>query len=212
MIGVDDARAWIVGLGARLGAKGFVVAAEGNLSIRIDDQVLITPTGRHKDMLRPEDLVLVPISVDGDHGSGDHGGLAPSSDLAIHRFIYAARSDVSAIIHAHLPVAMALTVAGVAPDPSSLPETSLLLPRLPVVPYATAGSMGLAMAVAAALSDLGPSGDEALPNACLLERHGAIAVGDDLDIAFDRLELAELLCRVHRDAVLLGATVGGARS
>ena len=54
MIGVDDARAWIVGLGARLGAKGFVVAAEGNLSIRLDDQVLITPTGKHKDMLRPE--------------------------------------------------------------------------------------------------------------------------------------------------------------
>lgn len=209
MIGVDDARAWIVGLGARLGAKGFVVAAEGNLSIRLDDQVLITPTGRHKDMLRPEDLVLVPISVEGDHGSG---GLAPSSDLAIHRFIYAARSDVGAIIHAHLPVAMALTVAGVAPDPSSLPETALLLPRLPVVPYATAGSMGLAMSVAAALSDLGPGGDEALPNACLLERHGAIAVGDDLDIAFDRLELAELLCRVHRDAVLLAAAVGAGRT
>ena len=207
MIGVDDARAWIVGLGARLGAKGFVVAAEGNLSIRLDDQVLITPTGKHKDMLRPEDLVLVPISVE-----GDHGGLAPSSDLAIHRFIYAARSDVSAIIHAHLPVAMALTLAGVAPDPSSLPETALFLPRLPVVPYATAGSMGLAMSVAAALSDLGPSGDEALPNACLLERHGAIAVGDDLDIAFDRLELAELLCRVHRDAILLRAAIGGVGS
>jgi len=68
------------------------------------------------------------------------------------------------------------------------------------------------MSVAAALSDLGPSGDEALPNACLLERHGAIAVGDDLDIAFDRLELAELLCRVHRDAILLRAAIGGVGS
>ncbi len=206
MIDEEQARTRMVAAGARLGARGLVVAAEGNLSVRLDDdRLLISPAGRHKDALRPADLVVMPISVEGDSANSEPGGLAPSSDLAIHRFIYAARSDVGAVIHAHLPASMALTVAGLAPDPSRLPETALLLPRLPVVPFATAGSMGLAMSVAAALSDLGPGGDEALPNAVLLERHGAIAVADDLESAGDRLELAELLCRVHRDAVLLEA-------
>jgi L-fuculose-phosphate aldolase len=214
VIDVEQARTRMVAAGVRLGARGLVVASEGNLSLRLDDDLLlITPSGLHKDDLRPEDLLIVPISVEGDLGSSaEHGGLTPSSDLPIHRFIYAARSDVQAVIHAHLPVAMALTVAGLAPDPSRLPETALLLPRLPVVPFAAAGSMGLAMAVAAALSDLGPSGDDALPNAVLLERHGAIAVGDDLATAGDRLELAELLCRVHRDAVLLEAAADRARA
>ena len=200
----QTARASIVAAGLRLGARGLVVAAEGNLSIRLGSAILITPSGRRKDELTPGDIVEVALAAPHD-GADDpaDAGPRPSSDIAIHRAIYAARPDVAAIAHAHLATSLALTIAGLLPDPADLPETALLLPRLPFVPFATAGSAALAGAVAAALTDRGTTGEAAPAGAVLLERHGAIAVGPDLVTAGDRLELVDLLCRVHRDVVLL---------
>jgi len=148
-------------------------------------------------------------------------GPRPSSDIAIHRAIYRARPDIIAIAHAHRPASMALTLAGEIPDPAALPETAYHLPVLPFVPYGAMGSEELAGRIAAALG----TGVPPLPNAVLLERHGAIAVGsagvdpDDpanletaletaLVAAVDRLELVDVLCRTWRDAVLLRAALG----
>ena len=103
--------------------------------------------------------------------------------------------------HAHLPASMALTLAGEVPDPAALPETALLLPRLPYLVHGEMGSAELAARVAAALSD----GPEPLAQAVLLERHGAVAIGPDPAAAVDRLELVEVLCRTWRDALLIRA-------
>jgi L-fuculose-phosphate aldolase len=141
-----------------------------------------------------------------------HGSLQPSSDLAIHRAVYAARPDVAAIVHAHPPAAIALTIAGEIPLPDELPETALFLPRFPFVPFAPPGSTELAAAIAAALAGDPAAGGDAPAGALLLERHGIIAVGPDLATALDRMDLADLLCRVWRDTVLLRAareTLGG---
>lgn len=221
MAGPDltHAGAAIVSAGARLGARGLVVAAEGNLSVRLDgDTLLITPSGRRKDELAPEDLLAVPLeSASAASGGSALGAARPSSDVAIHRAIYRARPDVFAIVHAHVPAAMALTVAGLAPDPAELPETALLLPRLPVVPFGAMGSEELAGRVASALAE----GPEPLPRAALLERHGAVSIGAtrgpggevdpiaDLAAALEAMELVDVLCRVWRDAVLLRAAAGG---
>lgn len=209
----------IVGAGRRLGARGLIAAGEGNLSIRLGDgQLLVTPTGRRKDELAAADLVVVPELAGRDRTRS--AGPRPSSDIAIHRAIYAARPDVQAVVHAHLPAAMALTLAGLVPDPAVLPETALFLPRLPYFPFAAAGSVELARAVATALSE----GPAPLPGAAILERHGAIAVGSGdsgppdsptaIDQALDRLELVEVLCRTWRDALLLrgAATTLGRRA
>ena len=201
----DEARRALVAAGARLGARGLVVATEGNLSVRLDTGILITPSGRRKDALVPGDPILVAFEPEIDAGvpglSARLAGPRPSSDLAIHRAIYRARPDVAAIVHAHLAAAMALTLVGEQPDPDALPETALFLRRHPFVPYADPGSDLLAARIAGALTDADTPGD--FPNAALLERHGAIAVGHDLMVAGDRLELADLLCRVHRDVILL---------
>ena len=203
-------RAAIVAAGRRLGVRGLISAGEGNLSIRLGEDRLITPSGRRKYELAPGDLLIVPLSG-ARQVAGSGSRRRPSSDLAIHRAVYAARPDVLAVVHAHLPAAMALTLAGEVPDPAVLPETALLLPRVPFVPFATAGSAELAAAIAAALAE--PPAP--LPGAALLERHGAVAVGslpDDvgsLDQAIDRLELLEVLCRTWRDALLVRATVIG---
>lgn len=202
-----DARAAsrLVEAGRRLGARGLISAGEGNLSARLDrDRLLVTPTGRRKDELVPEDLVVIWL----DHPNGvsiSANGRQPSSDLAIHLAVYAARPDVEAIAHAHLPASMALTLAGELPDPAALPETELLLPRLPFVALGVPGSADLAARVAAAFAEP----PEPSPTAVLLERHGAIAVGSDPTQAVDRLELVEVLCRTWRDALLIRAARAG---
>jgi len=190
----------LVQAGRRLRAAGLVLATEGNLSTRLgEDRILVSPAGRRKDELDAGDLVVVSLAED-DRESRPSG--RPSSDLAIHRAIYEARGELRAIAHAHPPAALALTLAGELPDPSSLPETALLLPRLPFVPFAPPGSERLAAAIASAFGS--PDDIAGLPGAVLLERHGAVAVGETIDEAVDRLELVDLLCRVWRDARLLG--------
>ena len=189
----------IVRAGARLGRRGLIAAGEGNLSCRLDDgSILVTPSGLRKDELDAGDLVLVDAS---GTATTARPGLTPTSDLAIHRAIYAARKDVLAVAHAHLPASMGLTLAGERPDAAALPETAALLRDVPFVSYGEMGSAELAGRIAAALTGEGAE----LPVAVLLERHGAVAVGDRPDIAVDRLELVEVLCRAWRDALLVRA-------
>ena len=203
----------IVIAGRRLGARGLIAATEGNLSVRLGDRILVTPSGRRKDELNPDDLLLVPVDPGADPVDPDRPDLRPTSDLRIHRAVYAARPDVRAVAHAHLPASLALTLAGEIPDPAALPETSLFLLRLPFLPLMDPGSPELADAIAAAFAD----GLELPVHAVLLERHGAVAIGSSPDAAVDRLELVDLLCRVWRDARLLelarrlGADAHGAR-
>ena len=210
-------RGAICAAGRRLGARGLIAAAEGNLSIRLGgagDMLLTTPAGRRKDELHPDDLAVVPLEPT---SSATPTGPRPSSDIAIHRAIYRARPDVVAVAHAHLPVSMALTLVGEVPDPAVLPETAHFLPVLPLVAFGAIDSDELAGRIATALAPTTPP----LPGAVLLERHGALAVGsatdDDrsatsrdaaLTQAVDRLELIDVLCRVWRDTILLRVARG----
>ncbi len=198
----DDAhlRAAITAAGVRLRRTGLIAATEGNLSIRLDaERLLITPATRRKWELDPDELVVVSTAP---------GALAPraSSDVRIHRAVYAARPDVTAVVHAHLPASMALTLAGEIPDPAALPETALFLGRLPFLPFGEPGSEDLAGRVGAAFGE----GEAPHPVAVVLERHGAVAVGTEagaaaINQAVDRLELVEVLCRTWRDALLIRA-------
>jgi len=206
----------VVAAARRLGAQGLIAATEGNLSVRLESgDLLVTPAGRRKDELAPADLVVVPLVPDPDGGAKAFDGPRPSSDIAIHRAVYAARPDVVAVAHAHLPAAMALTLAGEIPDAAALPETALLLGSVPFVPFDEPGSDTLAAAIAEAVVE-GPGRP---PAVALLERHGAVALGGEADMggdavrrrvaginqAVDRLELLEVLCRTWRDALLVVA-------
>jgi L-fuculose-phosphate aldolase len=191
----------VIRAGRRLGSRGLISAGEGNLSVRLDaDRLLTTPTGLRKDELTPDDLVIVWV----DHPEREavsRSGHGPSSDLAIHLAVHRARRDIGVVAHAHLPASMGLTLAGELPDPSALPETAHLLPRLPFLALGVPGSEELADRIATALTEP----PEPLAAAVLLERHGAVAVGRDPGHAVNRLELVEVLCRTWRDALLIRA-------
>jgi L-fuculose-phosphate aldolase len=108
-----EARAALVAAGRRLRAAGLVAATEGNLSVRFgSSELLITPSGRRKDEVTPEELLVVPLLPPRGGDVASDRGLRPSSDVAIHRAIYGARPDTTAVAHAHLPASMGLTLAG----------------------------------------------------------------------------------------------------
>jgi len=120
----------MVRVARRLDQKGILTSTDGNLSALLDDGgTLITPSGSCKGLLEPEQLVR--LFRDGSPRAG-----RPSSEIALHRMIYAKRSDVRAIIHAHPPYATAYAVAGIALDQPILSEAILGLGKVPVASYA----------------------------------------------------------------------------
>lgn len=171
--------------------REFIVACDGNLSVRLgDDRILTTPTCMNKGMLSPEDLVITDL--EGQQLAGDR---KVSSELAMHLLFYRMRPDVHAICHAHPPTATGFAVAGRALDKALLPEIIVGLGQIPLVRYATPGTPDLSTA----LEPFVPHYD-----ALLLANHGAVTCGPDLLSAFFRMESIEHLARVTLAAEMAG--------
>ena len=108
----------IVEVGRRIYNLGFVAANDGNISVRIgDNEILTTPTGVSKGFMTPEMIIKVDMA-----GNQLEGELKPSSELKLHLEVYRQRPDAQAVLHAHPPVATAFTVAGIPLDRPVLPE------------------------------------------------------------------------------------------
>ena len=160
-------------------ARGLITAAGGNLSVRVSgDLFWITPSGPHKGALSPSDMVLMSTS-----GEVVEASLRkPSSEWRVHATVYKTRSDAKAVVHAHGPLSTALAtlVGGIAP--MSEEGVIYLGGRVRVIPWRRAGTWDLANAVAEALRG---------SNIVVIERHGSVAVGPDLETACARVESLE---------------------
>jgi L-fuculose-phosphate aldolase len=184
----------IVRIGKLLYERGLIVAGDGNLSARLGEGLVVTtPSGACKGMLDPEDMVVVDME-----GRLRGGARKPSSELQMHLAVYRNRPDVRAVVHAHPPIAVACTLAGVTMDECVLPEVILTLGAVPTAPFAMTGTREMYDAIAALLPH---------HNAILLTHHGALTVGETLMQAFMRMEQVE-----HTARILLAAhQLGGAR-
>ena len=171
--------------------RGFIVAAEGNLSVRLGNgRILTTPTLMNKGKLRPEDLVVTDLD-----GRQLTGSRKVSSELGMHLLFYRLRPDVNAICHAHPPTATGFAVAGRGLDRALLPEVIVNLGHIPLVQYATPGTPELSDA----LAPFAPHYD-----ALLLANHGAVTCGADMTSAFFRMETIE-----HSAKITLAAESAG---
>ena len=171
----------LVAVGREMKQRGFVVAAEGNLSVRISGHCfLVTPAGVGKGDLRVQDLVVV------DHLGRSARG-TPTSEWPLHGAIYAQRPDVRAVCHAHAPWATAFAAAGRDLDGSLLTETAALLPRVPLAARAVPGTPELAASIVPQVKQ---------HDAVLLGNHGVVAMGVDLRAAFALVETVERLAQV----------------
>ena len=186
------AAAAIVRAGSRLAAAGLVAGPDGNISVRFGDaQLLVTPSGANKGLLRTADIVLVDL--DGRPVRGERG--QPSSELLLHLALYRARTDVGAVVHAHPPTATGFALAGEDLMAPLLPEVILQAGGVPLVPYALPGSQALADAVASAAER---------HDALLLANHGAVAFGGTLEAAVQCMESVEHAARIVLVARQLG--------
>jgi len=184
-------RADLIAVCRRLASLSLIGAGEGNVSIRLGPhRVLATPSGTNKALLEPHELVTTDPS-----GEKILGRRGPSSELFMHLAVYRARGDVMAVVHAHPPTAIALTLAGISLSEAVMPEAVTALGGgVPTAAYATPSTPALADGVAATLSRY---------DACLMERHGAIAVGKDVLEACDRMETVERVAQVILRAHLM---------
>jgi L-fuculose-phosphate aldolase len=157
--------------------RQLVAALDGNVSCRCGSLILTTPSGLCKGHLQAADLILVNEAGQVVSGQGQ-----PTSELALHLEVYQQRPEANAVIHAHPPVATALTIAGVSLTEGILPEVVLTLGAIPTAPYATTGTP----AMATAIRTLVPQHD-----AILLEQHGALTIGRTLWDAYFKMEKVE---------------------
>lgn len=169
--------------------RNLLVAMDGNLSARLPDgSILCTQAGCHKGFLTDDQLVV----IDGK-GRKLRGRGSPTSEMAMHLACYEERPDVQAIVHAHPPISIAFTIAGVSMARCVLPEVVLTLGAVPTVEYETTGTQALADRIRPYIRS---------HDAILMDRHGAVCLGTSVLEAFCRLETMEhtaLITKYARD-------------
>jgi len=170
----------LVAIAKRLYDRNMNAALGGNVSIRMGDEIAITPAGINKGFMTEDDVVVVDMD-----GTKLRGNGKPSSEGKTHYEVYKLRPDVQAIIHAHPPFAVAFALAHHDLPDDILPEATILLGHVPCLPYVTPSTIELAREVAQGLAHR---------NAAFMANHGAITVGADLEEAYNRMELLEQTC------------------
>ena len=163
-----EQRQALVEHGRRMNVVGINQGKSGNLSVRLGDGFLVTPSAIAYEAMQPEDIVK--MRWDGTYD----GKRRPSTEWRLHRDIYVQRKDASAIVHAHAMFATTLACLD-----REIPAFHYMVAmaggdNIPCAPYATFGSQELSDATVTALEGR---------RACLMSHHGMVAFGDVLPAA-----------------------------
>ena len=199
----EETRRLLVELAGSLFARGFSVGSAGNISVRVDDGYLITPTNSSLGRLDPARISKLDEHF--AHVAGDK----PSKEVFMHRAFYTARADAGAVVHLHSTMATAVACLADAdplhPMPALTPYFVMRIGRtLPLVPYYRPGDPAMEPAIHAAARDA---------RAVLLANHGPVVSGRSLtDAVYAAEELEEaaklyLLLRREAPRTLTGVQV-----
>ncbi|SDE76871.1 class II aldolase/adducin family protein [Limimaricola pyoseonensis] len=167
-----------------MNARGINQGTSGNISVRLTDGMLITPSGIPYDALMPEMLVTMPLS-----GGADSGGpVRPSSEWRFHQALLRSRRDMRVVVHAHPAHATAVAMQG-----RPIPACHYMVAAfggsdLPIAPYALFGSEALAEHMRRTLETR---------HGCLMESHGATVLGESIERALWRMEELENIARIY---------------
>ena len=170
---------------------GLVVGTAGNVSVRVDDHVIISPSGVPYDQMTAADVCVHDLA-----GEVVDAKLKPSSELPLHLAVYQT-TDAKAITHNHAPASTALGLV-VDEVPGSHYYSAMFGGLVRVSPYATFGTDQLATNVADALKDR---------SGALMSNHGALTIGPNLDKALGLLQYLEYICEVQLRAMATGREV-----
>lgn len=174
---------------------GLFAGTSGNMSAycRAENIMYITPTSVRYETMKPDDIVAMRLD-----GTVSGGEKQPSSEWRMHAAVYRAFPDTGAVFHTHSPHATAFAVVH-RPIPATLIEMHFFLGGdVPCAKYARPGTDAVGENAAAVLAGKG---------GCLLENHGVLAVGRDLDEAYLRAEYIEDAAKIYILANTLGTPV-----
>ena len=172
-------RSTLVAAYRRLGAAGLIAGSSGNISLRIADGMLISPSGTSPETIDEPGIVAMPL---------DEPAPRASSEWQLHGLIYEARPDLHAIVHTHAEACTALACLAEPLPPFHYNVLEFGPGAVPCVPYVTFGTPDLAHAVANAMQR---------HTACLLANHGMIAAAPTLEAAIEAALALERLCRTY---------------
>ena len=187
---LHDERTAVAELGVEMLDQDLTKGTGGNVSARNGDRVAINPSG-----VPYEDVVAENVPVVDVEGGQVAGELAASSETPMHTKIYRERDDVGGVVHTHSPYASTF-----ASLDESIPASHYLIAfagsKIPVAPYEKPGSEALGQSAVDTL------GDDY--NACLLENHGVVTVGDSARAAFETALMTEYCARIQYQAMGVG--------
>jgi L-fuculose-phosphate aldolase len=170
-------------IGRRCWQRDYNDGNGGNISARLGDYFLCTPTGVSKGFMKPEMICLVDL--DGRQLAG-HGAWKRTSEMLSHLGIYRAVPNAAAVVHAHPIHATAFAMAGIAPPQCLIPEVEVFVGTIPVAEYKTPGSP----AMGEILGRLAPQ-----HQSILMGNHGLICWGVSVEDAYFKMEITDSYCR-----------------
>jgi len=176
----DASKKLIVETAQSLVQKGYLMATGGNLSLRIigQDAFAVTPSNYDYMKMTPDDVCILDFNLNPLEGK-----LKPSVESGMHGAIYQVRGDVNAVIHTHQVYASALTLIK-APIPALFDEQTRFLGRsVDIIPYAPSGTGMLKDTVAKHVRNHN--------NAFMMQNHGALVFGHDMERAIHNVEILE---------------------
>src|SRR5437868_4674852 len=185
----SEMRQSIIDACRRMNELGINQGTSGNISVRHQDGMLITPSSVPYHDMRPEQIVF--MQFDGSFAAGQR----PSSEWRFHLDILRSRSQMNAVVHAHPPYATILSIMGLEIPPIHYMIAAAGGDTIRVAPYATFGTQELSVHAVRALEGR---------LACLLEHHGMIAVGASLSKAMWLAVEVETLARQYHGCLQIG--------
>jgi L-fuculose-phosphate aldolase len=189
----EQLRLDIVEVGRRLWTRGYVASNDGNISVRLGpDRLMTTPASVSKGFMTPDMMVVTDLKGAVIEAAP---GRKPSSELLMHLVAYEERPDIGAVVHAHPPLSTGFAVAGIPLDRAVLAEVVTTLGAIPIAEYGTPSTRELADSVAPHLKS---------HDGLLLANHGALALGRDLFGAYYKMETIEHFARISLVARMLG--------
>jgi L-fuculose-phosphate aldolase len=191
MTQLSTARSVVCEAGKRLLREQLVSGTWGNISLRIDDELMvITPSGMPYELLSPEEMVVVNYKTLAWEGKNK-----PSSELKLHAAIYNERSAIAAVIHTHQPSASTVAAARREVPPILDDMAQIIGPSVRVADYALPNTSKIVRKTLKALRGR---------NAALMANHGAVCIGRDMEEAFIVCQVLEKACRSFIEAEFLG--------
>lgn len=188
---LQSAKKELLRIGKIVYQRQYITGSEGNLSLRIgSNDILITRSGVCKGELTFNDLMKLSLQKNAFNHSQK-----PSSEWQLHLEVYRQRPEIKAVIHAHPPYCISLSLAGISLEKPYTPESVLLLGAVPTAPYGRPSTSQVSKSIQKYIKKT---------DIILLERHGSLTVGYTLKEAFQKLEILETTAKI----VWLGRQAG----